>query len=188
MTAKHKTAPKNRKYAFRSGARIPKSVDAQEVGLALADIHRRDGALKTARVLEHAEPTESPLHGMFEWRDKVAGHQYRLWQARELIRSIEIVVVERDGNRPQEQMPIYVHVPQSAGHSHYGDIDDVIERPEQFSAAMAAAMAKRDQMERFIEHLKRRVESSPTYAEKSAALQIALESLAACKLALERAA
>ena len=46
-------------------------------------------------VLETARAPTSVLHGEFEWDDSVASERYRLIQARHLIRSIEVVRIER---------------------------------------------------------------------------------------------
>jgi hypothetical protein len=49
------------------------------------------GMLRPETVVNAAEPKNSPLHSRFEWNNKVAGHQYRIWQARQLIRvSVEV--------------------------------------------------------------------------------------------------
>jgi hypothetical protein len=44
------------------------------------------GELKAADVVDAARPETSPLHDSFEWDDSEAAEQYRLWQARQLIR------------------------------------------------------------------------------------------------------
>lgn len=46
------------------------------------------GVLQPEAVVEAARPDDSPLHSSFTWDDTEAAHQYRLWQARVLIRSI----------------------------------------------------------------------------------------------------
>jgi len=47
---------------------------------------KRDGELLPEDVVEAARPPRSPLHSRFTWDDSEAAHQYRLWQARQLIR------------------------------------------------------------------------------------------------------
>lgn len=51
-----------------------------------------EGLLKADDVVENAADKNCPLHGYFEWDDSVAGHKYRLSQARALIRQIEVVM------------------------------------------------------------------------------------------------
>ncbi len=61
---------------------------------AIYDKHKE---LTPGIVVEEARPVDHPLHNNFEWDDTVAGHKYRLEQARELIRSCEIVYKKPDG-------------------------------------------------------------------------------------------
>ena len=46
------------------------------------------GILRPGDVVEYATDPETTLHGQFQWNDTEAAHQYRLWQARELIRVV----------------------------------------------------------------------------------------------------
>jgi len=62
----------------------------------VAELHRiadsNDGALLPELVVYSARKTTSPLHSCFTWDNTKAAHQYRLWQARQLIRvSVQIV-------------------------------------------------------------------------------------------------
>lgn len=69
-----------------------KSLTEDQMGIEtkLTDELRRiaeagGGILKPELVVEAAMPEDSILHDRFEWDDGVAGHQHRLWQARQLI-------------------------------------------------------------------------------------------------------
>lgn len=53
------------------------------------------GKLLPAHVVEAAKSKESPLHNHFQWDDTEAAHQYRLWQARQLI-SVVVRWIPRD--------------------------------------------------------------------------------------------
>lgn len=46
---------------------------------------RHHGLLRVEHVIEEARDRGSPLHEQFTWDNKKAAHEYRLWQARELI-------------------------------------------------------------------------------------------------------
>ncbi len=63
---------------------------------ALLEIEDAEGRLDPEIVIERARDQASPLNGYFEWDDDVAAHQYRITQARRLIRSIKVEVVVRD--------------------------------------------------------------------------------------------
>src|SRR5262245_10077809 len=54
-------------------------------------LHDRDGGNLTRRAfVDDAADEDSPLHALLEWNDAVAGDQYRLIQAAQIIRSVEI--------------------------------------------------------------------------------------------------
>jgi hypothetical protein len=55
----------------------------------LADLHGRRPTPE--EVIEAARPADSPLHSRFTWDDSEAAHQWRLMQARNLLR-ISIVI------------------------------------------------------------------------------------------------
>lgn len=63
----------------------------QRIASELRRIAKSNGGLLLPQsVVESARPTSSPLHSRFQWDDSVAAENYRIWQARQLIR----VVVE----------------------------------------------------------------------------------------------
>lgn len=49
-------------------------------------------------VVDDAKKKNAPYHDYFEWDDSVAGHEYRLNQARVMLRSIEVEVVLESGD------------------------------------------------------------------------------------------
>lgn len=62
-----------------------------------------NGVLLPERVVEAARPKESPLHDCFTWDDDKAAHEYRLWQARTLIRTT-VRLLEVDGKQQPVRM------------------------------------------------------------------------------------
>lgn len=89
-------------YQFRKGSRVS-GVKAQAVGETLEQIRERDGILETEAVLKEARKKRSPIHAAFEWDDAAAGHEYRLIQARQMIRAVIVILDDTDE-------PAYVHV------------------------------------------------------------------------------
>lgn len=79
---------------------------------ALLDIER-SGELTPERVVDAAADEKNPLHGYFTWDDDEAAHQYRLWEARRLIRSVKVVVEVEDRTI---QVPKYVHDTRERGY------------------------------------------------------------------------
>lgn len=54
-----------------------------------------DGLLDPVKVVDYARNPQTLLHKKFQWDDSVAAEQYRIWQARQIIR-LELVVVKED--------------------------------------------------------------------------------------------
>ena len=51
-------------------------------------------------VVDEARPEGAPLHERFEWDDEIAGEKYRIVQAQQLIRSVQIEFIDkRTGER-----------------------------------------------------------------------------------------
>lgn len=72
----------------QQGRRVKNKVIAELKRIARAN----GGLLQPDVVVSEARPASSPLHSRFEWDNSVAGQQYRLWQARQLIRvSVEVL-------------------------------------------------------------------------------------------------
>jgi hypothetical protein len=64
----------------------------------LLAIRAERGQLTAAAIVEAATPEDHPLHSRFEWDDAVAGHRYRLGQAKQLIRVVRETYIDRSGN------------------------------------------------------------------------------------------
>lgn len=109
-------------YEFAEGARFQPGADTTDpktVGKRLDQLRRQcKGELTPEDVVEDAKDPSSPLHGFFEWSNTKAAHQYRLQQARGLIRSVVAVYVSE--TEPAIRQRAYVHVPE-AGAPHYRD-------------------------------------------------------------------
>lgn len=66
---------------------------AQRYGEALHAIEEENnGQITPTLIIENAKSESSPLHDYFEWDDKRAACEYRLFQARYLARSIALEV------------------------------------------------------------------------------------------------
>jgi len=102
----------------------------------LAKIHQQKQRLTAEAVVEAAAPASHPLHNRFEWDDSVAGHKYRLVQATELIRSVEV-------NFVVDETPIRVREWHAVRRdSTYEPIGDVIE--DEFSTQLMLRQAERE--------------------------------------------
>lgn len=83
-----------------------------KIASALKAIEDREGRLTPAAVLDVARDKASVLHSEFEWNDGVAAEQWRLEQARRLIRSVTVNVTV---NRISTPVPCYVRDPERDG-------------------------------------------------------------------------
>ena len=84
------------------------------------------GVLHAEDVLEEAKNPASPLHPMFEWDNNVAAHQWRLEQARSLIREVRVEIV---CNNEMVMTPFYVRQPESK--SGYVAVSDPSLNPDE---------------------------------------------------------
>ena len=64
--------------------------------LRIAEEH--GGILQPESVVDEARDKKSPLHSRFTWDDTEAAEQYRLWQARQLIRVVVHMIPGKNGN------------------------------------------------------------------------------------------
>lgn len=106
-------------YEFAESSRFQSGAlqDASIVGAHLELLRQQaKGELTPQDVLADAKNHNSPLHSFFEWDDGEAAEQYRLQQARGLIRSVVAIYTSED--KPATRVRAYVHVPEK-GAPHY---------------------------------------------------------------------
>ena len=99
-------------YTFREGSRFQKGASATPhvVGERLEGLRQQAGGeLTPAAVVNDARSPGSPLHSYFEWSDTEAAEQYRLHQARNLIRSV-VVTYGNDLAAPKRSVVAFVNV------------------------------------------------------------------------------
>lgn len=162
-------------YAWRQGARV-RGVAAQVVGEELAALHAEQGHVTAGSVVDRARPVNAPLHPAFEWRDKVAGENWRQHQARNLIRSV--VVVQPHGEDP---LPQSVHV--TEGKSGRYLPTSVVARDESlYALALGELERAARSARRAVEDLQRAAEQEGL--SKGAAINIALGALSAFESAI----
>jgi hypothetical protein len=85
-------AKKKIKYEKRSGFQI--KGDIQTIGERIEALSGSGGDISPQDVVNDARNPKSPLHNEFEWDDTEAAKQYRLEQARYILRSYSAVWVE----------------------------------------------------------------------------------------------
>lgn len=94
----------------------------------LRDMYVSRGRLDPKDVVDEARDPRSPLHKSFTWNDDEAAEQWRLQQARQLIRSIKIERVENTQEpRMVRFVRAFVHDPANDG---YLATEDVAKLPD----------------------------------------------------------
>ena len=88
----------------------------------LEEIRRRHhGLLRPPDVVAFARDPKSALHGRFQWDDSKAAHQYRLWQARELI-ECHVVVLKADTDPIRAYVSLRDERRNRGGYRHVVDV------------------------------------------------------------------
>lgn len=109
-------------YEFSDGARFQPGAGsddkaAKTVGKHLEMLRKQcRGELTPKDVVDDARHDNSPLHSYFEWDDSAAAEQYRLKQARGLIRSVVAIYV--NDKEPAVRQKAFVHI-NEGGAPHY---------------------------------------------------------------------
>jgi hypothetical protein len=156
-----------KQYTYRDGSRY--SVPAEVVGTELERIRRAHG-LSASVLIEEATPEDAPLHPIFEWDDEAAGAQYRLLQARKLIRAVQ--VVQADGSARS----VYVHVTGAEREGDYDNIETVVQHIDRYTLALLELEKKLSAASEAVEELKAAA-SVTGDPDKMARISIAIEAM-----------
>ncbi len=108
----------------------------------LEAIYREQGELTPALLVDVARAPGHPLHPRFEWDDTVAGEKFRRHQARQLIRSVRIRVIDEDDPGNNYDIRAYQAVRSSTGHHSYESTMKVAEDP--FMSRLVLANMERE--------------------------------------------
>lgn len=98
---------KRGKDRWRPDYPYKKKAPVSVVGAALRAIEARYGELTPTNTVKAARAKAHPLHPFFEWDGRKAAHEYRLEQARRLIRAVICIPKEAVDDRP---LRAWVHV------------------------------------------------------------------------------
>jgi len=160
-------AKKEVRFMLREGARV--SGDPNQIGRELESIYSEEGQINAEIYVKAAKDPGSALHGTLEWDNRKAGHQYRLMQARTIIRAIVVT----DGEKTSG--PVYVKVSKDKG---YQPADVVVHDVDMFSAALTLLQRKLNESLRAVNDLKSAAEALPdTEAERMAKITMAVQAL-----------
>jgi hypothetical protein len=108
------------KFEFAEGVRLQKGASTDDEAAGRVGHHiellraKHGGQLTPEIIVDDARHDNSPLHDYFEWSDGEAARQFRLQQARGLIRSV--VAVYSQPEQPQVRARAYVHISEPVPH------------------------------------------------------------------------
>lgn len=151
--SKKKIADLKKQFSLRRGTTV-KGIPAQVVGEELTSIYAEHGKLTGKVVVEAARPESAKLHPVFEWDDEVAGELWREYEARTLIKFVQVDTKSDEGK--QVVTPVFYHIPaqgeEEKGSYHTTDV--VIARPDLLLVALTSLQTQMAAVERAIDTLK----------------------------------
>jgi len=156
---------KQGKHSWRPGfpnKKIPVKVVANE----LKAIERENGILEPEAVVKAAKIKSSPLHEFFIWDDTIAAQEYRLEQARGLIRA---VIVEVKVENKSYKVRAYYNVTDETEPRAYRAVSEIT--------------ANQAHLDRVVERAWTELEAWQARYDNLAALQVAVEHV---RVALEK--
>ena len=137
---------------------------------------KRDGKLTPSGILAMAKKEDSPLHKLFEWDDAKASQEYRLIQARQLIK-----VANAKIEKPEDKL---VHVPAIKGEGEYKTAYQVVNNVSDFEMALTEALSRLRSAERSVSILHETAQKEAP--DKAGVLAIAMKGLETAASALDK--
>lgn len=110
------------------------------------------GILRPKDVVNAAKEPNSILHEHFNWDDSDAAHQYRLWQARQLIR-VSVDYIQCNGQETAIRTFVSLTPDRKAG-GGYREIVAVAQNPDWYSQMLVDAQRDMDTFRRRYKHIK----------------------------------
>ena len=127
---------------YRWGDRRSYAVDPNVAGKVMEDLAAKEG-LTAQNLVKASRPEDAPLHGCFEWDDRIAADHYRENQARHIITAIE--VVRDEGRAEEKEKPVVIqafHALRTDEVEGYEHIETIMSDEEKKERLMQ--LAKRD--------------------------------------------
>lgn len=116
------------------------SIPSDNLRDELLRIREEYGDLTAEAIVSSATSASSVLHSQFEWDDTEAAHQYRLVQARRLVKYVKEPYVRPTGE--QSRVRYFHAIPQDDNRTVYTPLSEVIENP--ISTAIMLRQAERE--------------------------------------------
>jgi hypothetical protein len=107
--------------------------DATVAGNEIERIAEKHGIVSPELVVNESRPVTAPLHGEFEWDDAKAASEYRVSQARYILRSITVKLERHEDEKPVRFVVNVVQQPKTEGaqpERGYVRVTDAMADPE----------------------------------------------------------
>ena len=111
----------------------------QAISETVNGIFKTDGEVKPSALVEASRPKSSPTHDAFEWDNKKAGSEFRLIQARNWIRKVQIVYEDRTERLIHVNI---VHGLTGSSEGYYKPVSIVVGNRPEFEAAMNETLSR----------------------------------------------
>ena len=122
-------------YQWKAAAHVRGGVKAQAAGTHMEKLRKKKGALTAEIIVEDARSERSPLHPAFEWDDSVAAHEFRLDQARYVLRSVVTVDESQPEGKPMRAFVVVNELGEDAYQPLYVVMADATLRQQVLSRA-----------------------------------------------------
>lgn len=171
-------------WRYKDGFRPRGKVPANVVG-ATVKMMRNAGMLTPSGYVKYATPKTSPTHATLTWDNIEAAREYRLIEARRIIRAVEVVVTTSasEGSEAIVTVVEHVHVPDRAGRGEgrYVASDVIAEDTDDYAAALAEARSRFESARSAFRRLQRVTEGRE---DRSVVISIAAEGFSTVERAL----
>ena len=147
------------KFEFTVPALYKGKVTADEAAAELERIREKHGILRPEIVVDESREASAVLHRCFQWDDQKAAESFRKEQARKLIDSIQVVIVNSDVHYSVRAF-VNVRPAEDAGRS-YTPMTEVIHDAQMYADLLAQA---KDEMSSFITKYSQLEELNPVKA------------------------
>jgi hypothetical protein len=116
MARRRSRVPKPQEYYWKQNSRM--HGDPNVIGTHIERLIARHGEqhITPEDLLADGQSPSSPLHDQFEWDDEAAANEYRLVQARKVLRSL--VVVYEDGHEEEMATRAFVKIANDESHKY----------------------------------------------------------------------
>ncbi len=166
------------KYKWRSGQRYAASADVAHK--EMERIRKQHGALTAPFLLDEAREKDNPLHEEFTWDNRKAAEQFRLGEARTLIRAI-ITVESADA----PECNSYTLVSGDAAETtDYKPSEVVVQSPDMFADAIGRLSGELESARKSVRDLEQLAHATGRDPERMARIGLVTTALEAATAAV----